>query len=76
MDETSDSTASSYRWVMLALIWVIYFDFGMILASIPPLVTPIATDLGLTPSQIGFVLGTFQMVYIPLAIPAGILIDR
>lgn len=48
----------------------------MILSSIPPLVTPIAYDLTLTYSQTGFILGTVALVYIPLAVHVGVLIDR
>jgi cyanate permease len=74
--KTPDSDALGYRWVMLALLWIVYFAFGMILSSIPPLVTPIAIELGLTRSQMGFILGSFQMIYIPVAISIGFLIDR
>jgi len=61
---------------MLALIWLAYFAFGMILSSIPPLVTPIARDLALTYSQIGSILGAVLLLYIPLGISVGLLIDR
>lgn len=72
--ENSDN--SKYKWVMLALTWFVYFAFGIVLSSIPPLVTPIALDLGLTYSQIGFILGTVLLLYIPLALPIGLFIDR
>ena len=39
-------TGQSYRWVMLGLIWLIYAVFGMISASVAPLVTSIKGDLG------------------------------
>jgi len=76
---TSEAHASSdsrYKWVMLALVWLGYFAFGVIASSIPPLVTPIAHDLSLTYSQIGSILGAVILIYIPLSIPVGILIDR
>jgi len=75
-DEERVSADSGYKWVMLALIWLGYFAFGMIASCIPPLVTPIAQDLALTYSQIGSVLGAVILIYIPLSIPVGILIDR
>jgi len=75
-NEPGFSVKSNYRWVMLALIWLAYFAFGMIGSSIPPLVTPIARDLTLTYSQIGSILGAILLVYIPLAISVGLLIDR
>jgi len=65
-----------YKWIMLALIWLLYFASFMIFSCIPPLVTPIAHDLALTYSQIGSILGTVMLAYIPFAIPVGLLIDR
>ncbi len=73
---SESQTKSNYRWVILTLIWIVYFAFGLILSSIPPLVTPIANELNLTNSQIGFMLGNVMLAYIPLAIPIGVLIDR
>jgi len=70
------SVDSGYKWVMLALVWLGYFAFGMIASCVPPLVTPIAQDLALTYSQIGSILGAVILIYIPMSIPVGILIDR
>lgn len=75
-DEVHLSTPSSYRWIILALAWLVYFSFGLILASIPPLVNIIATDLVLTYSEMGIILGSVILMYIPLAVPAGVAIDR
>ncbi|MHA2353179.1 MAG: MFS transporter [Candidatus Thorarchaeota archaeon] len=75
-DEARLSAASSYRWVILALAWLVYFAFGLILASIPPLVNIIAADLALTYSEMGVILGSVILMYIPLAVPAGVGIDR
>lgn len=75
-NEARLSIKSNYRWVMLALIWLAYFAFGMILSAIPPLVTTIAQDLALTYSQIGSILGAVLLLYIPLGISVGLLIDR
>jgi predicted MFS family arabinose efflux permease len=75
-DEPYLSIDSKYKWVMLALIWLGYFAFGVIAYCIPPLITPIGQDLSLTYSQIGSILGAFILIYIPLSIPVGILIDR
>jgi len=75
-NETRVPVDSGYRWVMLALVWLGYFAFGMIASCVPPLVTPIAQDLSLTYSQIGSILGAVILIYIPLSIPVGVLIDR
>lgn len=66
----------NFKWVMLALSWLVYFAFGMVLSALPPLVTPIVLDLGLSYAQVGFILGTVLLLYIPLALPVGIFIDR
>lgn len=65
-----------YRWVLLLLLWLLYFSFGVVTRSPSPLVTPIIADLTMTYSQMGFVLGSWQMTYIVFAIAAGIIMDR
>lgn len=67
---------SRYRWVMLGLIWLAYCMFGMTVRSLSPLITPIILDLGITNSQIGIVLGSWQLVYIVIALVGGALIDK
>ena len=61
---------------MLAGLWLIYFGFGLIVASTAPLVAPIARDLGLSHSAMGSVMGAWPLVYIVSAIPCGALLDR
>ena len=70
------SRPSGYRWVILALAWLVYFEFGLILSSIPPLVNIIAVDLALSYSEMGIILGSVILMYIPLAVPIGVGIDR
>lgn len=65
-----------FRWVMLALLWLLYFSFGVVIRSISPLITPIINDLNMTYGQMGFVLGSWQMTYIMLAVMSGIIMDR
>ncbi len=64
------------RWLMLALAWSLYASFGVIVASIPPLVIPILEDLEISNGQMGLVLGAWQFVYIFTAFPLGVVIDR
>ena len=68
--------SSPYRWVMLAILWGVYASFGLAQRSLPPLVTPILTDLQMSYSQMGFVLGSWQLTYIATAFMAGFIIDR
>lgn len=65
-----------YRWVMLSLAWLLYFAFGLIFASLSPLVTFIISDLGLTYTQMGLAAGVWQLTYIFVAYPLGLATDR
>ncbi len=53
-----------------------YIGFGLVAASLSPLVGTINADLGMTRSQMGTVLGTWQFVYLFAAVPAGKFLDR
>lgn len=66
----------SYRWVILALLWLLYATFGLISRSISPLVTPILNDLDISYGQMGLILGSWQLTYIAVAITAGAVIDK
>lgn len=66
----------AYRWVILLLLWLLYFSFGVVIRAPSPLVTPILHDLHMTYGQMGFVLGSWQMTYIVFAICAGVIMDR
>ena len=76
-DESAGGPRSSpYRWVMLAMLWLLYAFFGLAYRSISPLVTPILEDLNMSYGQMGFVLGSWQLTYIGASTVAGFLIDR
>ncbi|MFC1943087.1 CynX/NimT family MFS transporter [Chloroflexota bacterium] len=65
-----------YRWVMLALVWLLYCVFGIVGRSIAPLITPILKDLDISYTQMGLILGSWPLTYIVVALIAGALIDR
>ncbi len=65
-----------YRWIMLLLLWLLYIAFGLVARSITPLVTPILNDLRMSYSQMGFILGSWQLTYILVALVAGAILDR
>ena len=71
-----DIFAVHYRWIILALLWLLYTVFGMVARSIFPLVTPILDDLHLSYSQMGIILGSWQLTYILVALVAGTILDR
>jgi len=73
----SDSaTEPRANWTQLALGWLLYFCFGIVSTSLVPIITLVREDLGISYSEMGFVLGAWQLVYIGSSAPAGILIDR
>lgn len=65
-----------YRWVMLGLVWLLYFVFGVYTRCLAPLVTPILKDLNIQFIQMGFILGSWQFTYIAFAAVDGAIIDR
>jgi MFS transporter, CP family, cyanate transporter len=73
---TETPWSSPYRWVMLALLWLIYLSFGTITRSLYPLVTPILKDLNMSYSQMGLVMGSWQLTYIVAAMIVGLIMDR
>jgi CP family cyanate transporter-like MFS transporter len=69
-------TESSYRWLMLTLVCFLYFSFGLVSASLAPLLTNIQDDLQVSDALTGVALAAWQFVYIFFAIPAGAAIER
>ncbi len=67
---------SRYRWVMVSLLCLLYVAFGLVARAIPPLVTPIVRDLRLSYTEMGFILGSWQLTYIVVSIIAGTVVDR
>ncbi len=61
---------------MLFGVWLLYSCFGLTIAGLAPLVAPITRDLRLTHSEMGSVLGVWQLTYILAAVPCGALLDR
>jgi len=57
-------------------VWLIYFCFGINIASMAPLITPISEELGVGFSSMGLILGAWPLTYIIASIPSGILLDR
>lgn len=74
--ETAAPAAHPYRWVMLAGVGLIYYSFGITVASMAPLVLPVSRELGLSHSAMGSILGAWPLVYVAFAAPSGALIDR
>lgn len=54
----------------------VYYSFGMMVSSIPPMVTVVRDDLGISRAAMGVALGAWALIYIVSAPPAGRIIDR
>ena len=63
---------TAFRWIMLGGMWAIYACFGLVLFSTGALVQPIVQELDMDLSRMGAVLGSWPLVYIALAAPAGV----
>ena len=70
------TTPHWYRWVLLAGVWAMYCSFGLIVTSLSPLVGLIEADLNIGHSEMGTVMGAWQLMFIISAIPCGILLDK
>lgn len=64
------------RWLVLFGVWLIYAAFGLIASSIAPLVQRIESDLAMSHTAMGSVMGAWQLVFIAAAVPCGMLLDR
>ncbi|HEY94399.1 MAG TPA: MFS transporter [Dehalococcoidia bacterium] len=65
-----------YRWVILAMVWLVYAAMGSAMSSTAPLVTPILSDLKISYAEMGVILGSWQPVFIPFSLIAGVILDR
>jgi CP family cyanate transporter-like MFS transporter len=65
-----------WRWAMLGGVAMIYYAFGITMASMAPLVHQVSADLGMDNAQMGTVLGAWALVYIFTSVPCGAFLDR
>ncbi len=75
-DSTTIPERDSFRWLVLAGVWLIYATFGMISVGLAPLVPYIMHDLDIGHTMMGAIFGAWQLVFIFAAIPSGALMDR
>ena len=73
---TVEPYLTSYRWIILAIVWMLYAAFGLVMRSISPVVSPMLQDLNMSYSEMGVILGSWQLVYIPFSVLAGVAMDR
>ncbi|MBT5108970.1 MAG: MFS transporter [Rhodospirillaceae bacterium] len=71
-----EAETTPYRWIILFGVWLLYFSFGVIAASMAPLVRPVIVALDLDNARMGVVLGAWPLVYVAAAIPCGAFLDK
>jgi MFS family permease len=64
------------RWVMLFVIYLSMLAFAIVLQSVPPVLSLMLDELGLSHAQGGLLMSFFALPGIFVAVPAGILADR
>jgi len=74
--EVMEPYRTRYRWVMLVLVSILYWVFGVVIRSTAPLVTPILEDLNISYSQMGIILAAWPLTYILVAVVSGAVLDR
>jgi len=67
---------SSYRWVILAVLWITYVVVFLARLSVGPLAPFLKEDLHITSAQVGLVMSTAAFGYMLTQIPVGWLVDR
>ena len=60
-----------YRWLRLFGVWFLYGSFGLVVTSFAPVVSMVINDLSMSHTEMGLIMGTWQLIYIGAAIPAG-----
>ncbi|MAB87090.1 MAG: MFS transporter [Rhodobacteraceae bacterium] len=64
------------RCPVLLGVWGVYFSFGVVTASMAPLVGAIRADILVNNAMMGLILGAWPITYILCAIPCGMMLDR
>ena len=75
-DSTGHPSDVRGRWVVLAGVWFLYFSFGLVVTSLAPLVDVIISELDISRSEMGTILGAWQFVYLFAAIPMSLVLDK
>ena len=71
-----ESSPSSYRWVILGVLWITYIVVFLSRLSVGPLGPFFKEELKLTSAQVGWVLSAGSLGYLLTQIPVGWIADR
>ncbi len=73
---TADDAHPRHRWVIFGGMAAVYYAFGAMVMSIPPMVTTVRDGLGISRTEMGLALGAWALIYVVTAPPAGRFVDR
>ena len=73
--EINNQTRNNNLYSVLIMVFLATAAYGMILQSIPPLLTAIIGDLKLSHAQGGMLMSLFALPGIFLSLPGGLLAD-
>lgn len=73
---SQDHAQASSHWLPIAGAAAVYVSFGTVIGSMASLVDEISSDLELSRSTMGSILGAWALTYVFTAIPAGAAVDR
>ena len=65
-----------YRWVILGVLWTTYIVVYLNRLGVGPLAPFLKEDLGLTSTQIGFVISAASFGYMMTMFPVGFVVDK
>ena len=72
----SDSGQPHSPWLAVAGVCGVYVSFGLAIGVMAPLVDEISSDLSLSRSAMGSILGAWALIYVFTAVPGGAVVDR
>jgi len=72
----SGSVQRHSPWLAVAGVCGVYVSFGLAIGVMAPLVDEISSDLSLSRSAMGSILGAWALIYVFTAVPAGAVVDR
>jgi predicted MFS family arabinose efflux permease len=75
-DSRPDDRVFRKRWVILGVIYLCVLAFGIAFQSLPPVLSIIMEEVGLSHTKGGLLMSFFALPGIILSIPAGMLADR
>ena len=76
ISETDRSVAASNTLLCLALLWLAGNGMRITILAVPPVISNIHDDLGMTATQVGILSGLPMVLFAAAAVPGSLLIAR